>query len=116
MLSLMFELTSILTTSFRAMKMKAPTRFQFILSICIIMIGTIYLINLYQLFYSATKWQDFGKMPITPQQILDFTPQTSVWIGYIEPETKSLFTCREAIAYLETKDQKTYRCCNSPER
>jgi hypothetical protein len=55
-------------------------------------------------------------LPVIPVQILEFDPKTSAWIGYVESTTGNVFTCKQAIAYLQTENQSVYRCCNSPEK
>jgi hypothetical protein len=87
-----------------------------ILLFCIVAVGLIYSVNVYQLVYQFTEWNEFGKMPVDPYRILDFIPKTAIWMGYLNPETGEVITCKESIVYLETTDQKTYRCCNLPEK
>jgi hypothetical protein len=83
---------------------------------CVIAVMALYVLNPYQITYQLTEWKEFGALPIEPKQILDFTPQTQAWVGYIEPDTKEMFTCKEAILYVETENGENYRCCNSPEK
>jgi hypothetical protein len=99
------------------MKIKSPDKIlnlKIILSL--LLLGLIYLVNLYQLVYLVTPWLYFGEITFVPKEILDFTSKTDAWIGYVEPETGKVFTCKEAIAFLGAEDQNVYRCCNSPEK
>jgi hypothetical protein len=99
------------------MKLKSPDNiFNLKIILCLLLLGLIYLVNIYQFVYLVTPWQNFGATTFVPKEILDFNLKTGAWIGYVEPETGNVFTCKEAIVFLEAEDQKIYRCCNSPEK
>lgn len=90
-------------------------------SILVILIGAIailliYSIDIFQLNYRLTGWESFGETPVSVDHLQYFMADTPNVIGYREPDSGETVSCAEAIAFVETDLQASYRCCDTGER
>lgn len=80
-----------------------------------IIILLIYAIDLFKLDYSMTDWEEFGDPPVVVSHVQYLVADTPNIISYHDRNIGEKVTCYEAIAYVETQEQKTYRCCDAVE-
>jgi len=81
--------------------------------VCAAAVLLIYSIDLFKLNYQMTSWQDFGNPPMKVDHINYFVADTPNIIGYTDHTLGREVTCFEAVAYVKTDIQETYRCCDA---
>lgn len=86
-----------------------------IILVCAILIVLIYSVDIFKLVYRMTAWQQFGDIPVEVGEIQYFVPDIPQVIGYKEAGGE-MISCAQAVAYVKTTTQETYRCCNTGER
>lgn len=86
-----------------------------IILVCMIIILTIYAVDIFKLSYRLTAWHPFGALPVEVGEIQSFIADTPLVIGYTEPGS-GMISCATTVAYVRSTAQKTYRCCDTGEK
>ena len=87
-----------------------------LITICAVMILLVYTVDLFKLNYRVTGWQDFGAAPVAISHLQYFVADTPNIIGYMDRALGEEVTCSEAVAFVATNAQESYRCCDAQGR
>lgn len=75
----------------------------------------VYTVDLFKLNYRLTGWEEFGDAPVVISHIQYFFADTPNVIGYTDHTLGEDVSCYEAVAFVETDAEETYRCCDAGE-
>lgn len=84
-----------------------------LITIFTVSIVLIYTVDLFKLNYRMTGWKEFGETPVAISQVRFFVADTPNLISYLDRAIGEEVTCYEAVAFVETGSQETYRCCDA---
>lgn len=84
-----------------------------LITTCAIGILLVYSIDLFKLAYRLADWREFGDAPAPISHVQYFIADTPDIISYLDRTLGDDVTCYEAVAFVETDVQETYRCCNA---
>ena len=81
-----------------------------------VLVLLIYGVDLFKLNYRLVGWNEFGEPPITISHIQYFVADTPNIISYLDRSVGEEVTCYEAVAFVESDANETYRCCDTGDR
>lgn len=85
----------------------------YLITACAILALLVYTLDLFKLNYRLTDWSEFGDTPVAISHIQYFVADTPNVLGYTDHVLEEQVTCTEAVAFVETNDSETYRCCDT---
>lgn len=87
-----------------------------LLTICGILVLSIYTLDLFKLTYRFANWERFKSAPVVVSHIQYFIADTPDILGYTDHTLDEKVTCYQAVAFVETDTQESYRCCDTDEK